>query len=176
LSKNEIIAGLHASNTELLHFCQSLSDELFFRQPSQKWSIAQNVIHLRISAKATQLAYGAPKLFLRMYTGKPNRPSRGYEELVRRYQQRLAAGGKATGRFIPPVVTPGETKQALLQSYKMSMQRLLTLIERKWKDSQLDFYLAPHPLLGKLTLRELAFFTIYHTEHHLAIMRLRSME
>lgn len=24
----------------------------------------------------------------------------------------------------------------------------------------------PHPLLGKLTLREMMFFTIYHVQHH----------
>jgi hypothetical protein len=24
----------------------------------------------------------------------------------------------------------------------------------------------PHPLLGKLTLREMIYFTIYHVQHH----------
>ena len=33
-------------------------------------------------------------------------------------------------------------------------------------ESDLDTLQAPHPLLGKLTLRELMYFTIYHAQHH----------
>jgi hypothetical protein len=40
-------------------------------------------------------------------------------------------------------------------------------IGSKWKDPQLDKYIAPHPLLGKITLRELGYFTIHHMYHHL---------
>ena len=31
---------------------------------------------------------------------------------------------------------------------------------------QLDHYLLPHPLLGKITLREMLFFSAYHIQHH----------
>ncbi|HRH60621.1 MAG TPA: DinB family protein, partial [Chitinophagaceae bacterium] len=34
-------------------------------------------------------------------------------------------------------------------------------------EDELDVYILPHPLLGKLTLREMLYFTIYHAEHHL---------
>jgi hypothetical protein len=30
----------------------------------------------------------------------------------------------------------------------------------------LDLLILPHPLLGKLTLREMLYFTLYHVEHH----------
>lgn len=53
------------------------------------------------------------------------------------------------------------------------MKKLITAINKNWSDPQLDQYLAPHPLLGKLTLRELGYFTIYHTEHHLNIIKER---
>jgi hypothetical protein len=39
------------------------------------------------------------------------------------------------------------------------------------QEERLDQYLAPHPLLGKITLRELTFFTIYHSHHHLDSIR-----
>ncbi|UPT65903.1 MAG: DinB family protein [Sphingobacteriales bacterium JAD_PAG50586_3] len=42
-------------------------------------------------------------------------------------------------------------------------------------DSKLDTYLVPHPLLGKVTLREILFFTILHTEVHLEILKNREM-
>jgi len=53
------------------------------------------------------------------------------------------------------------------------MLRLNSDIEKKWKEPQLDQYIAPHPLLGKITLRELCYFTIYHTKHHLNIIKER---
>ena len=64
-------------------------------------------------------------------------------------------------------------KEKVLDSFNKSMEILICTINNKWKDSQLDQYLAPHPLLGKLTLRELCYFTIYHTEHHLHIIKER---
>ena len=39
-----------------------------------------------------------------------------------------------------------------------------------WSEKDLDKYKLPHPLLGKLTVREMLFFTIYHNEHHLKAM------
>jgi hypothetical protein len=56
------------------------------------------------------------------------------------------------------------------------MSRLANAIDKKWADSQLDQYIVPHPLLGKITLRELCYFTIYHTYHHLAIVKERVSE
>ena len=35
-----------------------------------------------------------------------------------------------------------------------------------FSEKDLDNYILPHPLLGKLTIREMLFFTIYHVQHH----------
>ena len=43
--------------------------------------------------------------------------------------------------------------------------RLISKMER-WKDVDLDRYLLPHPLLGKITLREMLYFTTFHIQHH----------
>jgi hypothetical protein len=40
-------------------------------------------------------------------------------------------------------------------------------ILQKWPENDLDKYRLPHPLLGKLTLREMLFFTLYHNRHHM---------
>jgi hypothetical protein len=41
----------------------------------------------------------------------------------------------------------------------------------QWSEKNLDAYLLPHPLLGKITVREMLFFTTFHTDHHLNIMQ-----
>ena len=36
----------------------------------------------------------------------------------------------------------------------------------KWQENDLDRYQLPHPLLGKLTIREMLYFAIYHNLRH----------
>ena len=173
LLKEEICKSIEASAKEFTAFCSGISEELFFRQPANKWSVAQNITHLITSTKMTMLAYRLPKFIIRIYTGKPNRSSRTYDQLVAKYQLKLAQGGRASGRFVAKPVSTKEKKETILHNYTKAMKSLISTIQKKWDDPQLDKYLAPHPLLGKLTLRELCYFTIYHTKHHLAIIKNR---
>jgi len=172
-SKEEILKQLNAISNEFASFCSSITDEIFFRQPVEKWSVAQNVTHLITSANMTRLAYRLPKFIVRLYTGKPNRPSRSYDELVAKYKLKLEQGGRASGRFVAKPVLAKEGKENILTTFKRAMGKLENAVQKNWDDQQLDKYLAPHPLLGKLTLRELGYFTIYHTEHHLNIVKER---
>jgi len=172
-SKDEIILALQNSAKEFSSFCAGLSDESFLRQPKEKWSIAQNVTHLITSANMTRLAFRLPKFMVRIYTGKPNRSSRSYEELIAKYKSKLAQGGKASGRFVAKTILASEGKEKILGTFNKAMEKLTNSLQKNGTDAQLDQYLAPHPLLGKITLRELGFFTIYHTEHHLHIIQER---
>lgn len=173
LSKEEIILQTGKVSGEFSSFCSGISTELFFRQPLAKWSVAQNITHLITSANMTKLVYRLPKFIVRIYSGKPNRPSRSYDELVEKYKLKLDKGGQASGRFIAKPVSEKEGKEKILKVYTNSMNSLIKAIQRNWNDKELDQYLAPHPLLGKITLRELCYFTIYHTGHHLTIIKER---
>ena len=42
----------------------------------------------------------------------------------------------------------------------------LTAQVARFSEEELDQLILPHPLLGKLTLREMLYFTIYHVKHH----------
>lgn len=164
-------AGLEQAAAELVHFCASIPDPIFFLRPGDKWSPAQQVKHLVTSTKAATLAYTLPKWVLRWRVGKPNRPSRTFEELVARYKVKLEQGGRAGGAFIPDPVPAGYGKDKLLGEFSAAMGKMSRALQKKWKEPQPDAYIAPHPLLGKITLRELVYFTIYHTGHHLAGIR-----
>jgi hypothetical protein len=176
LSKEEIVQQLLEASKELTHFSAGVNSELFFYQPASKWSIAQNITHLTIAAKSTIPAFKLPKFIIRLYVGKPNRPSRTYDELVAKYKLKLEQGGRASGRFVPKSVLPTTGKEKILNDFSKAMHRLSVTIQAKWDDPQLDKYIAPHPLLGKITHRELCYFTIYHTWHHLAIIKERLKE
>jgi DinB superfamily len=165
MSINEIINTASQTFTSFSDRCNAIPETAFFFQPAEKWSIAQNVDHLIRSMKPTNLAFTIPKFIVRIVGGKPNRSSRSYDELVAKYKLKLEQGGRASGRFIPQPIT-GTTKEALLNHWQKITATFLQLLEKKWKDEQLDQYLIPHPLLGKITMREFCYFTIYHTQHH----------
>ena len=173
LSKEEIIQQLETVSSQFTGFCSGIKDELFFYQPTGKWSIAQNVKHLITSTDTTRSAFSLPRFLVRLYAGKPNRPSRTYDELVEKYKLKLEKGGRASGRFIPNPVTAKANKEKMIQTFSKAMQQLTASINKKWQDPQLEKYIAPHPLLGKITLRELCYFTIYHTQHHLNTIKSR---
>jgi len=166
LSITDIKKFLLLSEAEFVDYCSSLTDEQFFHQPVGKWSVAQQVKHLVTAANTSRLAYTLPKFIVRLFSGTPNRNSRTYDELVAKYKLKLEKGGRAGGRFVPKPVLPEYGKEKLMSQFSAAMKKIAAAIY-KWKEPLLDKYLAPHPLLGKITLRELGYFTIYHTHHHL---------
>jgi hypothetical protein len=42
-----------------------------------------------------------------------------------------------------------------------------------WSDRNLDRIRLPHPILGKITAREMVFFITYHGPHHIAAAKSR---
>ena len=165
LSVNEISDQLQAVHNAFNNYCAKLGDEQFFYQPPGKWSAAQQVHHLITATNTSRLAFTLPKFIVRIVGGKPNRPSRTYDELVAKYKVKLEKGGRASGRYIPKIIPASYGKYRLLGNFSKAMNRFATAVN-KWKEPQPDQYIAPHPLLGKITLRELCYFTIYHTMHH----------
>ena len=169
--KPEIISALNEKVEAFNNYITSLSKEQFEATPNSKWSAGQNLDHLIRAIKPLQPAYGLPKIALRIMFGKTNRLSKTFDELVAKYKAKLAAGGRASGPFIPPFIS-FEKKDELIKKYTLQKQKLIAKIERQ-SEKDLDVYILPHPLLGKVTLREMLYFTIHHNEHHLGLLKSR---
>ncbi len=133
-----------------------------------KWTPAQQIDHILRAVRPVALALAVPKWFLRWRFGKPNRPPRDYDGLVQRYKEKLEAGGRASGRFVPPAV-PANQVERIAASVKRTVETLSRRVN-SWTEHELDTVLLPHPLLGKLTVREMLYFTIYHVKHHQALV------
>ena len=96
-------------------------------------------------------------------------------ELRDDYHQRLAAGGKA-GRYAPSPLQPepdAEAARTRILAQHAEAVAALTRACARWPDAKLDRCQLPHPLLGPLTVREMLFFTVYHNQHHVAVVRRR---
>lgn len=164
----ELAERLRASHDALIATVTSLPEGLRTAPASGKWSPAQHLEHIRVGLALTDKVLGLPPILLRWRFGRPNRPGRDYDALVARYREKLATGGRAPSRFVPGPVK-GSGLPALNASIKKHVESLAGRSSR-WSDHRMDHFLVPHPLLGKITVRELFFFTTYHAEHHRALI------
>ena len=141
----------------------------FFIQYGEVWSASDNVDHLIKAHEAVAQALKLPKIALRAMFGKPGKSSMYYEELCQVYRKEIANGAQASGRYLPSSENPNphdEAKKRELVDRFVKVSSELVVVAEKWKDPDLDNYLLPHPILGKLTIREILYFTIYHNLRH----------
>jgi uncharacterized damage-inducible protein DinB len=168
-TKTQLINMLMVSNQRVIDWFTAMSAEEFFARYGSAWSASDNVDHLIKSHKPLAKALKLPKLTLRAMFGKPRKASMSYDELCQIYREEIARGAQASGRYLPNQETPdsgAETKQKeFVEQFSKISTELVEVIER-WEDGELDDYLLPHPILGKLTIREMLFFTIYHNLRH----------
>ncbi|MBP6431942.1 MAG: DinB family protein [Ferruginibacter sp.] len=171
MTKEEIILATEKEFAQLSSICSEVDDALFFAKPNEKWSVAENVKHLLISTNMSALAFWLPKFLVRWIGGIPNRPSKSYDELVAKYKLKLEQDAVASARFIPKPAKEMTKKTSLLQQWDKVNSHYLSALKKNRTEQDLDNYLIKHPLLGPITLRELCYFTIYHTQHHLQAIK-----
>lgn len=170
-NQHDISKALLDQAAQFSTYINPMQKEAFENMPGGKWSAGQHLDHLIKSIKPVNLALSLPGFILQYKFGTNNRTGRTYDELVQRYHEKLQAGGVASGPFVPPPIG-FERKQAELDMFAKQYEKL-SKKALGMSDKKLDTYLVPHPLLGKVTLREILFFTIFHTQVHLDILKKR---
>jgi len=170
-TKEEIITGLIDVFDRTYAYCNAQHNDLFEKPISEgKWSTAQNIDHLCSSTFPLAKAMSMPKLAMKMTFGTNNRSERTIDALFEKYKSALANGLTAPAQFEPPVITNAQ-KMEVLNKFKYAKEKLITVVE-KWDEKAMSKYVVPHPAIGKLTIREMLFFTVFHTEHHLNTIKL----
>jgi DinB superfamily len=167
MTKSEIITAAENIFVQFSETCNSIDETVLFKRPVNKWSAAENIQHLIISTNTTSLAYWLPEFVVRWIGGTPDRASRTYDEVKDKYYKKLKEGGRASGRFVPKPIEIKYGKQKLMDSWNKATAKFIAVLTKNRTEKDLDNYLVKHPLLGRITLRELGYFTIFHTEHHL---------
>ncbi len=163
MNKNELKKELISHHAHFIKSMQSLPKAQWHVSYHEKWSASQLLDHLVKSVSPVKSALSLPAFLLQFIFGKANRKSKSYEELVARYHEKLEAGGRASGRFVPP------QKPDAIDILSIQLEKIVISLAKKidsFSEDQLDQLILPHPLLGKLTLREMLYFTIYHVQHH----------
>lgn len=156
--------AMNDNYTRFINYINTLSENEFLFALEGKWSAGEQLDHLVRSTKPLILAVRIPKFILQLVFGEANRPSKSYEEIVEKYLNKISEGGKATGNFIPPKV--GYDKRLRLQKELQSVILKINKGLKNFTEEELDRCILPHPLLGKITFREMIYFSIYHVDHH----------
>lgn len=173
-NRREIIEALEAAHEAGVEYWSRFSNREFFAPIGSAWSPAEHVRHLTRSMTPLLPVLRVPRMALRVMFGNAERPSRSYADIEEMYARALAAGGTA-GRFAPsPERREGDTarRDAIMDAHSETLRGLTQAMER-WTESQLDMHRLPHPLLGKLTVREMMLFTLLHNQHHVDVCERR---
>lgn len=166
-TKEEIQSAFTAEHKAVFTFFGQIALADFYQAPPNVWTPAENLRHLTQSSAPVVLALRLPKILLRLRFGQAKHASRSLTTVRTEYTDvALAGGGVASGAYVPNITETTEAKkQQLLEQWQETGQKLEKALA-KWSENDLDRLAVEHPLLGKQTIRELLFFTLYHNLHH----------
>jgi hypothetical protein len=169
-TKTELITTFSKANKDVSTYFSSIPPAQFFTAPVNKWSPAANLDHLIKSITPVTMALKLPTFLLAILFGKASVSSKRVGQIKQVYLEKLAEGAKASRAFIPKnnknLSDPAKAKDLLLAEWNKATEKLM-LSFSQWNEDELEKIRLPHPILGKLTVREMMLFTLYHYSHHL---------
>jgi len=166
-TKSGLAQEMKMAYDEVSTFIEKLDEASFRKGLEGKWSSAGQLEHLILSSKGVASALKMSKFKLMLF-GKSKKGSMTYDELFKIYKTTLNTGVKAPPGFVP-AKSQKPSKEELLGNWKMIGEKLVERIP-SWTEKDLDTYRLPHPAIGKITVREMLYFTIFHSRHHLESM------
>jgi hypothetical protein len=171
MNKTIITQSLSESAEQFNELISNLNKVEFETNINDKWSAGQDLVHLIKLLQIINIAYLIPKPLLGIIYGNNNKEQRSFEHLQTLYKKALENGAKSPSIYIPkPVLF--EDKSSLINKHQRLLEKFIEKIN-KHSDAELDNYRLPHPILGKVSLRELAIFTSFHTIHHFELLQLK---
>ncbi|WP_040250512.1 DinB family protein [Psychroserpens mesophilus] len=166
MDKDSIADLIEDKNQALINWISNQDNDKWLEGPEGKWTTGQHALHLLQSVKPLNDALSMPKFVLRYKFGKSNRDVRDYQTVVSRYQERLKdAEGQTFGPSQHMKIPELTDKQYILDRLLVEGKKL-EYKTRRISDKNLDSLILPHPLMGKMPIREIIMWTAHHIEHH----------
>lgn len=170
MTKSDIVNLLEEKHQELVDLIEIQPTEKWINGPKGKWTFGQHILHLTDSIQLLNKALSYLKFILRYKFGTPNRKTRTYDVVVKKYQEKLATNKERARQFNIKLKTPSLKEKSFLVNKLKIQNKKKQYKANKWKDKDLDTLLIPHPLMGRMTVREIIMWSAHHTEHHIQIL------
>jgi hypothetical protein len=162
MNKSEIITNLNTAHLAFWDTAIHLPNT--YAPINGKWSVAQNVEHINIALLRLSNYLALPKSTIKSNFGLSERASTSNEKIIKVFKNALENGVKAIDSFIPELNQETSIEELVSQG-KDLLDAFISNLEN-WSEEELEMYNCPHPILGKIPLREVLYFTIYHVQHH----------
>ncbi len=169
MDKTTLIQSLDNSSAQFIELVKDLNKDEFEVNLNDKWAAGQDLMHLIKVLQIVNIGFMLPKPILRLLFGINKRESRSFEDLRQLYKNALKGGAKAPTMYIPKPVSHTE-KDRLIQKYASLNKSFIDKLNNH-TSFELNSYRLPHPILGKISLGELASFTSFHTSHHFDVLK-----
>jgi len=173
MDKETIADLLETKHSELISWLENQPEDSWTVGPENKWTTGQQALHLLQSIKPLNDALSMPKFLLRYKFGKANRPIRDYNAIVKRYQERLRDAHGKTYKGSQNMKVPTLADKDYLINRLQTESKKLQYKTKKISDKNLDSIVLPHPLMGKMPVREIIMWTAHHVEHHTKTLKER---
>lgn len=167
MNKSEITTNLNRAHSAFWDTAVHLPN--FNVSVNGKWSVAQNVEHINMALSRLNNYLALPKSSIESNFGLSNRVSARNEVFIKTYLNAMANGAKATAPFIPEFNLETCIKELADEGRNLLREFISNL--QNWSEEELEIYNCPHPVLGKITVREILYFTIYHVQHHTILIK-----
>lgn len=164
----ELLAAFDHVAAEITAAAERLDPAAWQRRPAEDaWNPRQLLDHILRSTAPIARSFGAPGAVLLRRFGAPEAGSRPFNAIEAVYRSELAGGAAAAGPFLPEEAL---TEAELVAEWRRAAADFHARLS-SWSEADLDAHQLPHPLIGMLTLREMAMFAIYHCRHHFEEIR-----
>jgi hypothetical protein len=171
----ENLSAAHQALAETLTAVDQLfklvDDEKINFKPTEKWSFGEEMVHLTLSTNGTAMLLSSPEeRFV-----PSDHPSRTYEEIGAEYREKLALN-PTIGQAFADKEAKIYTLEGLQANFAAATQAALQSLSN-WEEEKSDLLMVwKHPLLGKMTAREMVYFTVYHSRHHLSTLSTKARQ
>jgi len=164
MEKQKLKQQLVEKHNTFADYVLSLNETHFNFALPEKWNAGQHLQHILISVARLGKAIDNPKFVISLEEAGLKREGMSYEALIAVYLEFIKKGAKASAPFVPELVTI-EQRPQLVKDVQAAVTELCLKLDA-YSEQQLNELTIPHPLLGRITLREMIYFTIKHAEHH----------
>jgi len=164
MDKTTLIKSLDDNTAQFIELVKGLNKDEFEFNVNDKWSAGQDLMHLIKVLRIVNIGFTLPKPILRLLFGINKKENHSFEDLRQLYKNALEGGAKAPTIYIPKPVSYNE-KDSLIQKYATLNKSFIDKLNNHTV-FELNSFRLPHPILGKISLGELASFTSFHTSHH----------
>lgn len=169
MTKDLIIKELSDRHILFVDYILSLSFKEFMFSFQNKWTPGQQMDHIFRAISILPLAFKMPTLITGLIIGRATKPPMEYDQLVQKYLWRLESGAMASRVFIPRKI-PYSQRITLADKLLNKISKINAAVDMI-SERDLDQFMLPHPILGKITYREMLYFTMYHVNHHYALVK-----